>query len=217
MRRRSSFPIGNHGPLPGGGIKAGQITRCHPHFPADHAAKAKAKDEARARGSGNRSQSDSGRGLCPQRTLACNHVGISQELEANNLRTQGVPFLMVRQNVDQWIALGASKVLTSAITHGVKALIHGAPSPSDIPPKQPLKLQAAIQEYIQQGVIKPLPKEVEARTHHWVPIFPVDKRDSDKVRLITDFRALNMQCRVPKFRAECWRTLLQTLQDPTLK
>ena len=70
-----------------------------------------------------------------------------------------------------------------------------------------------IGEYLDNGVIIKLGPEELHRTRSWVPVFPRPKKDSPKIRMITDLRGLNTCHQVPRHRPETWRTLLQTLQE----
>ena len=70
-----------------------------------------------------------------------------------------------------------------------------------------------IGEYLDSGVITKLSPEELHRTRSWVPVFPRPKKDSQKIRLITDLRDLNTCHQVPRHRPETWKTLLQTLQQ----
>lgn len=71
-----------------------------------------------------------------------------------------------------------------------------------------------IGEYCQQNVVKPLDREKADRTRYWVPIFPVPKKGSDKLRLITDLRALNQCHQVPRHRGESWAQIQEVLRSP---
>ena len=70
-----------------------------------------------------------------------------------------------------------------------------------------------IGEYLDSGVIIKLSPEELHRTRSRVPVFPRPKKDSPKIRMITDLRDLNTCHQVPRHRPETWKTLLQTLRQ----
>ena len=51
-------------------------------------------------------------------------------------------------------------------------------------------LQSTIGEYLQAGAIRKLTPKEQACTRTWTPIFGLEKRDSHKIRVITDLRVL---------------------------
>ena len=115
-------------------------------------------------------------------------------LETNGVELPNCPFLGPRKCLANWQVLGADKVLLEGIKKGVSAPLHQVPKtncPRATP--NPQEVEKALADYLQTGAIKKLcPRKVE-RTKYWVPIFPRPKKDSEKVRVITDLRALN-QC-----------------------
>ena len=111
------------------------------------------------------------------------------------------------------------QVLLSGILKGVQAPMHQAPlpkSPRHTPTDHYHETMATLQDYLRSNVIRPLTQAEIERTRYWVPAFPRPKKDSPKIRLITDLRDLNSCHQVPRHRAETWKTLLTTLQDQTL-
>ena len=78
------------------------------------------------------------------------------------------------------------------------------------------KLHDTIGDYLQSQAIRLLKPHEVSTTQTWTPIFGVEKRDSTKVRIITDLRILNKCCRTPHHKPETWKTVLKLLQDPLL-
>ena len=142
---------------------------------------------------------------------------IEQALEANARQAPKTPFLGPRAKIQVWEEIGADQVLLTGIRLGVGSPLH------QIPQKLchrsgPVSEAVArtIQEYSESGVICPLPKEVEMRTKTWTPVFPRTKRGSNKVRIITDLRALNATHKVPRFKTDNWATVLEVLKQQDL-
>ena len=104
------------------------------------------------------------------------------------------------------------------ILNGVSAPLHTVP-PQNRPRfvRTDPSLMKTIGEYLTEGVIKELDPPTAARTKSWVPVFPREKKDSQKVRLITDMRALNQCHHVPRHRGESWKQVLEILQDQKLR
>lgn len=143
---------------------------------------------------------------------------ILHALETNAKQMPKIPFLGPRQKVAKWRELGADPVLIRGIKKGVQAPIHKIPQESRPPPIFPdPALMETIGQYLQDGVIKALEPEKAKKTKTWTPIFPVPKKDSGKIRVITDLRKLNEVHRAPRFRADTWATTMQVLRDPNLK
>ena len=65
-----------------------------------------------------------------------------------------------------------------------------------------------IDEYLEAGVIRKLTKEEAKRTRFGIPTFGREKKDSHKIRLITDLRQLNNCHQVGKRKAETWQSVL---------
>ena len=145
---------------------------------------------------------------------------LSQALDSNNINTPTCPFLGPRQHIQEWKALGADNVLLQGIQKGVQAPLHQVPTPKK-PRASTLEhyqeTMTTIGECLNNGVIRHLTPEEEARTKYWVPAFPRLKKDSHKIRLITDLRALNSCHQIPKDKAETWKHIMGTLQDTSLK
>ena len=156
-----------------------------------------------------------------------------QALDRNNQSTPSCPYMGPRQHIANWKLLMSDPVLLQGIAKGVKAPMHSVPGPK--PPRQ-YKVNAiangkkvnaianwteataaAVQQYLDKGVLQPLSEDVQSRVRYWVPVFPRPKGNSGKVRLITDLRDLNNCHNAPHHKQETWRTLLQTLQDRRLQ
>ena len=70
--------------------------------------------------------------------------------------------------------------------------------------------------YLTAGVIKKLDPPVVEHTAYWVPLFPRQKAESEKIRLITNFKELNGRMHVPHHRAESWKNVLHLLKQEVL-
>ena len=145
---------------------------------------------------------------------------LSELLQVNQESTPTCTYLGPQKSLPHWQALGADKLLLTAIAQGVRAPLHSVPKP--LPPRTlhyPFGPQTTttIGEYLATNVVRELTPEEVRRTQYWVPTFPRPKKEAGKIRLITDLRALNACHQVPKHRAETWQTLLSTLQDSSLQ
>ena len=121
-----------------------------------------------------------------------------------------------RRHQQHWQSLGADKALLQAIATGVRAPLNSVPKPNK--PRQLTSweqdsMTTTIGEYLAEGAIKELTTAEMERTHFWTAIFPRPKKDSNKVRIITDMRDLNTCNQVPKHKADTWNTVLTTLGD----
>ena len=67
---------------------------------------------------------------------------------------------------------------------------------------------------LQRGVIRRLSPQELAATRFWTPVFARPKKNSPKMRVITDLRALNALTSPPKFKQDNWGTLLAILREP---
>ena len=180
------------------------------------------KAKARARGRAtDRGKNDASRGgEDPQLTLALPVVGsnLQQILLHNQSVINGPQFSAVRSKLAAWEALGADHVLLSAIRQGIRCPLVGIPRPTWRPTSKKDKdlLMPTIEEYLSEGVIKKLDPLVVERTAYWVPVFPRQKAESEKFRLITNFKELNAHMHVPHHRAESWKNVLHVLQREEL-
>ena len=119
-----------------------------------------------------------------------------------------------RRQLLKWEQLGADKALLQAIQHGVKAPLNQIPTAQQCRRLTALEeesMTTTIGEYLESMAIRPLTGEEEQRTKSWTNVFPRPKKDSDKIRLITDMRNLNKCNDIPKHRADTWQTVLDTL------
>ena len=70
---------------------------------------------------------------------------------------------------------------------------------------------------MEAGVIRELTKEEEERTRFWIPTFGREKKDSHKVRLITDLRQLNTCHQRRKHKAQTWQSVWLTVSETKLR
>jgi hypothetical protein len=75
------------------------------------------------------------------------------------------------------------------------------------------QLSQTIGQYLENGTITKMLPEQRENTRYWVPIFGRQKKGSDKVRLITDLRAVNQCQHVPHHKTENWATMLNIIKD----
>ena len=64
-----------------------------------------------------------------------------------------------------------------------------------------------------EGTVVRLDRETTKRTKFWTPVFLIPKKESSKVRLISDMRTLNNCFQCPKHQPDTWKTVLQLLQS----
>lgn len=125
-----------------------------------------------------------------------------------------------RQHLEAWRQLGADKALLTAIQFGVKSPLNAVPEPKPcrtLTNGETASMMTTIGEYCVDGAIRQLTEEETQRTKVWTPIFPREKKDSQKIRIITDMRQLNMCQQVPKHKADTWQTVLDTIKNPDLQ
>lgn len=155
-----------------------------------------------------------GRGV-PQRGLG---NSLLAALGRNKDTTPTCPYLGPRLTIQQWKLMGADNVLLSAINIGVKGPLHSIPTKThqkETPRNQ--EMENAIGEYLKNNTVRPLNKAEAERTQIWTPVFPRPKKNSEKVRVITDLRALNSCHHIPKHKQETWKSVQTLLQDKKLK
>jgi hypothetical protein len=68
-----------------------------------------------------------------------------------------------------------------------------------------------------QGAVTEMSPEQMRKTQYWVPVFGRPKPGSDKIRLITNLRALNACSKTPKHKAETWTNVMSQLQCQQLQ
>eukprot|EP01012_Entosiphon_sulcatum_P030929 TRINITY_DN3850_c0_g1_i11.p2 TRINITY_DN3850_c0_g1~~TRINITY_DN3850_c0_g1_i11.p2 ORF type:complete len:250 (+),score=47.67 TRINITY_DN3850_c0_g1_i11:112-861(+) len=124
--------------------------------------------------------------------------------------------LRLRACLPNWESISSDSVLLRVIRKGVQLKLKKKPKPrkARTMASQPEKLQEAIDQMAAKAVIRPLTTKETLATRFWTSVFDCPKRDSDKVRVITDLRPLNDLLGVPKFRQETWTTLLEVLESP---
>ena len=73
-------------------------------------------------------------------------------------------------------------------------------------------MSPTIGEYLQRNALRILSEKERTETRCWTAIFPRPKKESGKIRVITDMRPLNRCTQVPKHRAARWTDLLDTIR-----
>ena len=180
-----------------------------------------AEERGKARGKGAETGNDcrlgGGRTASPPACLSPLCITPLPAAFQANASLDGVQHLLLRDRLPAWAALGADKALLHAIKHGVKAPMHSFPAPQNQPPPphQVSALQETLQEYVEQGAVRPLSPEEFARTRYWVPIFGREKKEGS-LRLITNLRRLNACAAVPHHRTTTWTTVRQQLANRNL-
>ena len=145
---------------------------------------------------------------------------LAQAMQRNKELAPSCPYMGPRNRIEAWKNLGADNVLLQGIQQGVRSPLHRKPEPNNprqVPSAGIEDVTTTISEYLATKAVRRLTEEETARTRYWVPVFPRPKKDSPKVRVITDLRGLNACQQVPRHRAETWKTVTATIQDPTLQ
>ena len=162
----------------------------------------------------------------PHPNLGQHHITGENRKEAMLQNQAAAPmcqFMGPQKNIHSWEQLGADKVLLEAIRKGIKAPLHQIPGPSKnkklqcTTPQHLEQLTRTIGEYCQTGAIRKLTSDEQARTKTWVPIFPRLKKDSGKIRIITDLRELNQCHGTPKHKPDNWKTVLNKINNRKLQ
>jgi len=141
-------------------------------------------------------------------------LSIADEVSKNQSLLPQITWQGPKDRLEAWKNLGADKVLLKAISEGVRAPMNARP-----PPRQRVKevsdprVTETIGEYLQSGAIKKLSPATARATRQWTPTLTREKKDTGKIRLITDLRDLNRCHTVPKHRAETWSTLRALLRE----
>ena len=187
-----------------------------------HSTSQKAREKAKAK----ESRCDGARALaCPHPMpgqalgkICDNSSSFQMAMDKNQQCSPSCPFQGPRDRIDQWRRLGADNVLIMGIQKGVAAPMHKVPNPQ---PARAINgeelLTTTISEYLATGAIRPLQLEEFKRTKSWIPIFPRQKKDSNKIRVMTCLRNLNMCHHVPKHKTESWRSVIEMLKNPNAK
>ena len=154
-----------------------------------------------------------------QQGLGSQSVGtLAEALDRNALSSPTCPFVGPRQSIPEWEKLGAENVLLQVLKKGINAPLHAVPQPRAATKyHNEESLMTTIGEYLEAGVIRELTKEEEERKRFWIPTFGREKKDSHKVRLITNLRLFNTCHQVRKHKAETWQNVLQTVSDTKLR
>ena len=135
-------------------------------------------------------------------------------MEINRISNPVCPYLEPRHHIQEWQSMGADNVLLQGIKKGVGAPLLHIPTtryPKRVKPEDQEASMTTIGEYLDTGAIRTLTVQEEMRTKVWTPVFGRAKKDSDKIRLITDLQHLNQCHQVPKHKAESWTTIQDTV------
>ena len=147
------------------------------------------------------------------------HGKLSPALEENVQNAHNCQWLGVRSAIKEWQALTKDKLILQAITKGVRAPLHSFPKPNTAklrPCKPHPEITKTIGEYLQSQAVRLLnPHEIQS-TNYWVPIFGREKKDSEKVRLITDLRDLNNCHNIQQHKPQTWKQVVELTQDQSL-
>ena len=145
---------------------------------------------------------------------------LEEALQQNALTSQNCQWLGPRSAIEKWQALTTDKILLQAIQKGVRAPLHSFPKPNTKSVrtcKQHPEIDKTIGEYLANQAIRLLnPQEIQS-SKYWVPIFSREKKDSDKVRLITDLRDLNECHNIQKHKPQTWKQVIELTQDQSLQ
>ena len=141
-------------------------------------------------------------------------MSIADEVSKNQSLHPQITWQGPQSRLAAWKKLGADRVLLKAISEGVRAPMKARP-----PPRQRVKevsdprVTETIGEYLQSGAVRKLSHAEAMATRQWTPTLTREKKDSGKIRLITDLRDLNRCHTVPKHRAETWSTVKSLLRE----
>jgi hypothetical protein len=142
--------------------------------------------------------------------------GLLLEMAENSRQLQGSQYLLPRHRLPAWEAITKDKVLLKALEKGVKAPLTSIPQPNNMTTrKTPIQaeLTATIGEYLADGVITKLTEQQTQNTRYWIPIFGRQKKDSGKLRLITDMRDLNACHNIEHHRPQNWKQVVQLASE----
>ena len=147
------------------------------------------------------------------------HGNLSPALEENVQHAHNCQWLGVRSALAKWQALTKDTMILQAIAKGVRAPLHSFPKPNTEKLrtcKPHPEITKNIAEYLQSQAIRLLnPQEIQS-TNYWVPVFGREKKDSEKVRLITDLRDLNNCHNIQQHKPQTWKQVVELTQDQSL-
>ena len=147
------------------------------------------------------------------------HGNLSPALEENVQHAHNCQWLGIRSALAKWQALTKDTMILQAIAKGVRAPLHSFPKPSTEKLrtcKPHPEITKTIGEYLQSQAIRLLnPQEIQS-TNYWVPVFGREKKDSEKVRLITDLRDLNNCHEIQQHKPQTWKQVVDLTQDNSL-
>jgi hypothetical protein len=152
----------------------------------------------------------------PNPLLNVGPISLEGEIAKNQTISFTPQFLGPRNCLQAWKDLGATKTLLKAIITGVKAPLTKARVVQSPRFRNEDILHETIKDYLQTQAIRILKPHEMSTTLTWTLIFGVEKRDSKKVRLITDLRILKNCCQTAHHKPETLKTVLKILQDPNL-
>ena len=72
-------------------------------------------------------------------------------------------------------------------------------------------MMTTIGEYLDTDAIRQLTVQEITRTKVWTPVFGRAKKDTGKIRLITDIQHFNQCHQVPRHKAESWTSIQETV------
>jgi hypothetical protein len=125
------------------------------------------------------------------------------------------PVVSALQNkLDNWTKIGAPEHVVHWITHGVKIPFKGQYTPSfDIDNRKLTTTQAVFVDHeLNQLQASRIISRLDYKPKCVSGINVVDKKGSDKHRLIIDLRVLNETCEAPGFTSEDINTVIKLLQ-----
>eukprot|EP01012_Entosiphon_sulcatum_P046348 TRINITY_DN6222_c0_g1_i4.p1 TRINITY_DN6222_c0_g1~~TRINITY_DN6222_c0_g1_i4.p1 ORF type:complete len:774 (+),score=36.90 TRINITY_DN6222_c0_g1_i4:657-2978(+) len=146
----------------------------------------------------------------PRINLQSPNLLLERAIKANAALPRNVPpFLRVRDRIEEWRSLTTNETLLTAIRNGVTVPLTKVPGPMKGHVKGPV--ESELLRLRDLGVLRQLSREEVRRTRTWTPTFAVPKKDSEKVRMVTDLRALNQCTSTPAFKQASWKDVLLLL------
>ena len=145
-------------------------------------------------------------------------MSIDQAYALNAQLEDTAPYNRVRRRASQWRRVTSDSLLLEVIESGVRLRLRLVPPPLYVPEPlaQTSALRQVVQQYADEGAVRPLALEVAASTRYWVPVFGELKKDGGW-RLITNLRRLNECFPNDKFKMDSWGTVKSALKDPALR